>query len=319
MMMEDRPKLIFADLNWSTALLQNATARLILEEGYGYETDAVAGGTIPLMQALVVGDVNVNLEIWLPNQQASYDKAVAEGTISRIGLSIINGSAWQSAFLIPQYTKDENPGLVSVEDLKNEKYWSLFVRPDSSGKAGLITCIPGWECELTNERQVYGYGLSDVVELINPGSYNGLNAEILGAFEKEENILFYYWGPETLPAKLANNYGGFYRLEEPPFTPDCGDYMKDLDAEKAERACGYPDAEVLVVVRSELLETAPDAVEFLGDYGLTVEQVYAMLGHLEETGDEFSDVAAWWLGEDDSWQDWVTADVAAKVLAAIGS
>ena len=32
-----KPTLVFADLNWSTALLQNAIARHILEKGYGYE------------------------------------------------------------------------------------------------------------------------------------------------------------------------------------------------------------------------------------------------------------------------------------------
>ncbi len=317
-MMEDKPKLIFADLNWSTALLQNAAARLILEEGYGYETDAVSGSTIPLMQALVAGDLNVNLEIWLPNQQAAYDKADAEGTISRIGKSI-DGSAWQSGFLIPQYTQTANPGLTSVEDLKNEEYWSLFVRADSKGKAGLVTCIPGWECEKANERQVYGYGLSDVIELINPGSYEGLNAEIIGAFAKEEDILFYYWGPETLPAKLTTTYGGFYRLEEPPYTEDCWEYMSDIEPQDAERACGYPDAEVLVVVRSELLEEAPDAIAFLENWTLSISHLDAMLAHLDETGDEYSDVAAWWLAEDNTWQDWVTADAAAKILAAIGS
>ena len=297
-------------------MLQNATARLILEEGYGYETDAIAGSMIPLMQALVEGDLNVNLEIWLPNQQVTYDKAQAQGTISRIGRSI-DGSAWQSAFLIPQYTKDANPGLTSVEDLKNEKYWSLFIRPGSRGKAGLVTCVPGWECEKSNARQVYGYGLSDVVELINPGSYEGLNAEIIGAFEERENIIFYYWGPETLSAKLATTYGGFYRLEEPAYTVGCWEYMYSIRLQDATRACAYPDSEVLVVVRTELIETAPDAVEFLGNWILTVEQVNAVLVRLDETGDEYSDVAAWWLKRDNTWWDWVADGVVERVLSAL--
>ena len=67
----EKPVLIFSDLNWSTVGLQNAVARSILENGYGYETDSVAGGTIPLMQALTAGDTNITMEIWLPNQQAA--------------------------------------------------------------------------------------------------------------------------------------------------------------------------------------------------------------------------------------------------------
>ena len=126
-MMDEKPTLVFADLNWSSAVLQNWVARVILEEGYGYETDAVAGGTLPLMQALVGGDLNVNMEIWLPNQQEAWDKAVADGTVEGIGDSL-SSVAWQSAFLIPKYTADANPGLRSVEDLKNPEYQALFTR-----------------------------------------------------------------------------------------------------------------------------------------------------------------------------------------------
>ena len=111
-----KPTIIFSDLNWSTALLQNAVARLIIENGYGYPTDSVSGSTIPLMQALAAGDTNVTMEIWLPNQQAAWTEASEAGTVVEIGDSLAS-VAWQSAFLIPQYVADAHPGLRSVEDL----------------------------------------------------------------------------------------------------------------------------------------------------------------------------------------------------------
>ncbi len=315
-MMEEKPTLIFSDLNWSSALLQNAVARVILEEGYGYETDAVSGATIPLMQALSVGDTNVTMEIWLPNQQAAWTEATAAGTVTEIGDSLAS-VAWQSAFLIPQYTADANPGLRSVDDIP--EHMDLFVRPDSEGKAGLVTCIPGWECEVVNEKQVHGYGLEDVITLINPGSYEGLNSEILGSFERGEDILFYYWGPETLPAKLNNEYGGFYRLEEPAYSKECWDHMSSVDeAEDITQACEYSDAEVLIAVRTELLESAPDAVEFFEKWTLSDDGVNALLGRLDATGDDYADVAKYWLRTSDEWQGWVADGVADTVLNALG-
>ncbi len=313
---DEKPTLIFSDLNWSTALLQNAVAREILEKGYDYETDSVAGGTIPLMQALTAGDTNITMEIWLPNQQAAWQEATAAGTVAEIGNSLA-GVAWQSAFLIPQYTADANPGLRSVEDLKDEANWSLFVRPDSEGKAGLITCIPGWECEVVNEKQVHGYGLADNITLINPGSYEGLNAEILSAFERNEDILFYYWGPETLPAKL-NQYGGFHRLQEPPNSAACWDHMSNTEnAEDIQQACQYSDAQVLIAVRAELIESASDAVAFLAKWTMSDDSIYELLGRLDETGDEYADVAAWWLQNNDEWKAWVGEGIADKVLEAL--
>ena len=67
--MMEKPTIVFADLSWDSVQIQNAVARYILENGYGYETDAVFGDTLPLLVALRAGDVNVNMEIWLPNQE----------------------------------------------------------------------------------------------------------------------------------------------------------------------------------------------------------------------------------------------------------
>lgn len=319
-MMEDRPTLIFAGLNWTSAAVQNELARAILENGYGYETDVVEGGTIPLMQALTRGEVNVNMEIWLPNQQAAWDEAVAEGTVEALGDSLA-GKAWQSAFIIPQYTADANPGLQSVDDLMQEEYWSLFRRPTSGGKAGLVTCIPGWECEARNEQQVSGYGLGDVIELINPGSFEALNAEIQGAFENEEDLLFYYWAPTALMTKLETQYGGIFRLDEPASTEECEDYLKanreDGNTNDATMACEYADADVLVAVHTSIKDSAADAVAFLERYQLSDEGIGSMLVQISDSGVEPADAVAQWLQSSDEWKDWVPSDIADKVLAGL--
>ena len=62
-----------------------------------------------------------------------------KGTLVEVGLSLDTG--WE-AWVIPQYVKDANPGLVSVTDLPD--YVDLFVQPpDSRGKARFVTCLPG--------------------------------------------------------------------------------------------------------------------------------------------------------------------------------
>ena len=310
-------KLVFADLNWSTARLQNAVARAILEEGYGYETESVSGGTIPLMQALIAGEINVSMEFFLPSSQAIWQEATASGTVVPVGNSQESPS-WESGFLIPQYTAEANPGLRSVEDLKREENRNLFVRPDSDGKAGLITCLSDWECAEVIEKQVYGYGLQDVIHLITPGSFDELNSEILSAFEKREDILFYYWVPEVIPTKLNTQYGGFYRLEEPEYSDECWSHITSANAaQEVTQGCAYPDRQATIAVRSELRETAPEAMAFFGKWTLSDEAIDALLIRLDETGDSYSDVAAWWLRHFDEWKDWVVDGVADKVLAGL--
>ena len=137
----------FSDLNWDSAQLQDAIAARIVSAGYGYPTDKVFGGTVPLMEALTRGDTNVTLEIWLPNQKEAYDQdRIPEGTIEAIGSSLEDN--WRSAFIVPKDVTDANPGLRTVQDLRDHMD---FRNPGpGNGKARLLNCPPGWD----NTKQV---------------------------------------------------------------------------------------------------------------------------------------------------------------------
>ena len=303
--MMDKPTIVFADLSWDSAQIQNAVARYILENGYGYETDAVFGDTVPLLVALRAGDINVNMEIWLPNQEDAFVSALSEGSVEVVGKSLEDN--WQSAFIIPQYVADANPNLRTVEDLKD--HMDIFVTPDSNGKARLLTCIPGWACEAVNAAQVEAYGLSDVVELVNPGSDAALQSEIRAAFLKQEPVLFYYWGPTTFTFEMETELGGYYVLEEPEYNEECWET----------RACAYPVAEVVIAVNTEIKGSAPDVVELLGKWDWSFGNQRQAETYFADTGAAYGEVAIWWLQNSDAWREWVTADAAEKVDAALAA
>jgi len=301
---EEKPTIIFSDLNWDSAQVQTAIAKRIVSSGYGYETDTVFGGTIPLFEALTRGDTNVSMEIWLPNQKEAYDAAISQGTITSVGKSLEDN--WQATFIIPNYVAEANPGLKTPADLKD--HMDLFVTPDSKGKARLLNCVPGWACEGANLKKMSAYNLEDVVEPVNPGSGEALAAGIRGAFEKKEPVLFYYWGPTTLSYDLETKLGGFTKLEEPAYSVECWE---------GDGGCAYPLAEVLIAVRSELLESAPDIVEMLKKWDFNAGNQLAAEGYMAESGADFVDVADWFLKNTDEWKTWVTKDAQDKVLKAI--
>ena len=286
--------------------IQNAIVRKIAELGYGYETDAIYGDTIPLFEALVRGDTNITMEIWLPNQREAYEAALASGAIVDLGKSLADN--WQSAFIIPRYTKDANPGLVSVEDLRKPEYMELFVTPDSGGKARALGCISGWSCAYVNEEKLVAYGLTDFVSFYDPGSNAALDAEIIAAFERGEDVLFYYWGPTTLTDRLEREYSGYYILEEPEYTDACW---------AADKGCAYAISEVYIAVRHELIESAPDIVELLRNWDFTGPLFIAANNYLAETDASYDEVAVWWLRNTDEWKEWVAPGVADKVLAGL--
>jgi|SaaInl4_100m_RNA_FD_contig_41_1043763_length_1364_multi_11_in_0_out_0_1 glycine betaine/proline transport system substrate-binding protein len=299
----EKPTLIFGDLNWNSAQIQNAIARAIAERGYGYETDAVFGGTIPLLEALSSGDININMELWLPNQLQAWAAASESGELQVVGNSLEDN--WQSSYVIPQYTADANPGLKSVTDLP--EYAHLFKTTATGDKARSLGCIPGWECEVVNEKKLAAYNLGDSVELVNPGSLAALDAELIDAFSKKEDVLFYYWGPTTLSNKMDTEFGGYFLLEEPAYTEECanGDW-----------GCAYPVSEVLIAMRADLIAAAPDIAEFLGNWDFNAGNQLAAEGYMADSGEDFPEVAVWFLQNTEEWKTWATDDAVAAVLAS---
>ena len=123
-MMTMRDTIVFSDLNWTSAQVQNRIAQYIVEFGYGYPTDVVFGATLPLFNGLRNGDTHVTMEIWLPNQDEAWAEAQSMGQVVAIGQSL--GKDWQSAFVIPKYLQEEYPELDSVDDLKDDQFKMLF-------------------------------------------------------------------------------------------------------------------------------------------------------------------------------------------------
>ena len=294
----------FGDLNWSSAMLQNRIAQYIAEKGYGYSTSVESGATLPLFQRLRGGDIDVLMEVWLPNQEQSWEEALAEGAVSSPGNSL--GTDWQSAFGIPKYMQDQYPDLDSVEDLKEEQYKSLFATDETDGKARLVSCVIGWACEAINVSQIEGYGLSEHVHIVNPGDGAALNADLTEAYESGEPWLGYQWGTNDPALRLD-----LVRLEEPAYSDECW---------STTMACAYQDATILIAVNAGLSESAADFVDVLTEWDFSVEEVYKPIvrWRVENPDANTEDAAMWWLrGSNELWNEWVTEDAAASIQAAL--
>ena len=302
---EDRlPTIVFADMNWESVLLQNRIARYIVRNGYGHPTEFAFGATLPLFQALRAGDVHVAMEIWLPNRSLGWEDALEAGEVLSLGTSLVN--EWQSAFVIPSYLQEQYPELDSVEDLKEQQYQALFATAETGGKARLVSCAIGWACERNNAAQIEGYGLSGHVQIVNPGDLDALNADLYGAYERQEPWLGYQWGTNT-PALLLD----LVRLEEPEYSDGCW---------RTTKACAYPDITVLIGVNSRLPGKAPGVVEFLRqwDFDIDVHLRNVTRWQHSNSGASIEDAALYWLINNvDTWSGWVTDEAANSILAAL--
>ena len=299
----EKETIVFSDLNWASAQVQDRIAQYIVDKGYGYPTDVVFGATLPLFQGLRRGDSHVTMEIWLPNQAEAWMEAQAAGEVISVGKSL--GKDWQSSFVIPAYLAEQHPDLDSVDDLKDDKYKELFATAETGGKARLVSCVIGWACEEVNAKQIEGYGLSDHVHVVNPGDSAAANADLYGSYEKGEPWLGYQWGTND-PALLLD----LVRLEEPEYSDECWFTTK---------ACAYEDATILIAVHPDLTTRAPEVVAMLRAWDFNIDIFKEVASWQSDNADaSTNDAALWWLkGNTDLWSGWVTADAAEAITTAL--
>ena len=290
--------IIFSNLNWTSAEVQNQIVSYIVNNGYGYPVDLIDGDTVSLWQGLLNGDTHVTMEIW-PAQQQWIDDLEDDTVITLLGDSLDEN--WEG-WVIPQYVKDENPGLVSVTDIPD--YAELFVTADSRGRARFISCIAGWACEQVNEEKFDSYGLRDSLYIVDPGSGAALFADLEASYDRGDAWLGYIWGPTKPTATLD-----LYRLEEPEWTQECWDSGK---------ACAYPASAVRIAVASELVDRAPDVVEFLRAWDFKASEQVGTDIWMSDNDETPEAAAIYYLRTyRDVWTAFVPDDVAAKVDAAL--
>ena len=296
---DEREPIVFSDLNWSSSEIQSRIAAFIVEHGYGYSTELIAGDSVSLQQGLANNDTDVTMEVWLPNQVDLWREALADEIVVDVGSSLDDN--WE-AIVIPQYVKDANPGLVSVADLP--EYIELFETADSRGQARLVGCLAGWACERVIHEKLAGYGIADAVHVVDPGSEAALFADLYSAYDRGEAWLGYMWGPTRPTAELD-----LYVLEEPPFSEACW---------AADKACAWPITNVRIYVHRTMIERAPEVIEFLGKWSFPAAFQVAAEKWMLANNETPDGAAIWYLQtQREQWASFVPAEVAEKIDDAL--
>jgi len=285
-------------------------ASFIVEHGYGYPVELIPAANVAIIQAVGLGEIDVHMEVAELSLQEPLKKLLDSGQGEAVGIAY--PGLWQG-WLVPTYMikgdpargiEATTPDLKSVFDLP--KYWELFKDPEDPTKGRFLSCIPGWQCEKTNKLKLEAYGLTEYYNDFTPGSDAALSASMIGAYEKGEPWFGYYWSPTWILAKVDMT-----PLEEPA-------WEEELWNEEAKYACAYPAEASIIVTNVGLRNRAPEVVSFLEEYTHPDEQMNEALLYMQDN-DVRADVAAIWFlkTSEDTWTKWVSADVAAKVKAAL--
>lgn len=148
--------------------------------------------------------------------------------------------------------------------------------------------------------------------MFSPGSGGNLDASIIRAFEREQPIVFYYWGPTAIMGKYD-----MVQLEMPAYDADIWNCNAD-SACTPKRKSAFATPPVVVATSSWLSEEAPMVFDYLGKVSLNNVQISQMLNWGAENKAGAKETAENFLKtEQDVWTSWVDAEAAEKIKSAL--
>ncbi|MDD2556217.1 MAG: ABC transporter substrate-binding protein [Syntrophaceticus sp.] len=308
---EQKDQLVLADVTWDSVNVHNRIVGFILEHGYGYpEPQYTFGETLPLLQGMTMGDIDITMELWVDNYQEPWEEALEGGSVIELGSNFPDApQGWYVPTYMIEGDSDRDiepmaPDLKSVSDLT--RYWELFKDPEVPTKGRFHNSPPGWAVTDINEAKIKSYGLDETFNIFSTGSDTALATSMVTAYNKGEAWVGYYWEPTWIMGQLDMTM-----LEEPA-------YVEEIYNDANNRGCEYPPAKVLKGVYKDLKDKAPEAFELVSNYETTLEQNNDFLCYMEENNAKDEDAAIYFLKEyPDTWKAWVPEDVAQKVEQAL--
>jgi len=302
-------KIITMDQGWDSQKFHNKVAQFIVENAFdGYVFEEMSGSAILLWQALLEGEIDLDIEEW-PDNMPTYKDDIKNGYIVELGI-IVEDSA--QGFYVPRYVIEGDPErgiapmaptLRTVEDLK--KYPHVFKDQEDPSKGRIYGAIPGWEIDNTMYQKFKYYGLDQSYNYFRSGSDTVLFTSLDAAYNFGEAWVGYCWEPAWISGKLD-----LVLLEDAPYDPEL--YAKG--------ACEIPKQALTIVASNKFASRAPDLVDFFTKYRTGTQRVSEVLAYMEKSGASPEQAAIWFLKNYDFLLDeWLEPERAVRVREALTS
>lgn len=304
---------VIASMNWQSAELAAALDQFILNNGFGCDAEIIQGDTVPTITSMVEkGKPDIAPEGWVDLVPEVIQSGLADGRIVVTGDILSDGAV--QGWWIPKYFADAHPEITTIDDVFEHP--ELFPAPEDASKGAVYNGPQGWGGTVVTTQLFKAHdGAGRNFVLVDTGSAAGLDGSIANAYEREQAWVGYYWAPTA----LLGRYEMVMLQYDVPLDMDEWKRCTSNGECPDPKPNAWPLDKVQTIVSTGFSESAPPAVmDYLAKRSwtnATVNGVMAWMNDNQATGEQG---ARHFLQEnEDLWLDWVDADTAAKVKAAL--
>lgn len=283
-----------ARMSWPSAeILAEIHARL-LARAFDCEVRVTPGDLAATGSSMgSTGQPAVAPEMWTTRAADVWNAAITAQMVRPAAPTYVETGL--EGWFVPGYVAQAHPELRTAASL-------AAALPALAGGARVkfISCPVDWACSVINRNLVTAYGLSGLVDLIEPGNRFEMDTLIAEAVSRNEPALFYYWQPNAVLAQLD-----FVALDMGPYDDDAAKCLARIVC-AAPRPSAFPSDSVVVALSEWVFTDIPAIASYFQRTSLPLKAMDTMLSQLNEPGATAGGVAdRFVLEHEDIWREWV--------------
>lgn len=301
-----------SNMNWQSAEVLASIDKIILDAGYGCNSELVVGDTVPTLTSMTEkGQPDIAPEGWVDLLPDVVQRGIAEGKLISTVDALSDGAV--QGWWIPKYLAEAHPDIKTIADAL--KHPELFPAPEDASKGAVFNGPQGWGGTVVTTQFFKAYeGEKAGFTLVDTGSAAGLDGSIAKAYERKEGWMGYYWAPTAILGKyemVKLDYGVPYDEAE---WKRCNTVADCADPKPNE----WPKDSVQTLVTTAFAERAGEAMDYLKARSWSNDTVNKLLSWMTDNQATGEEGAKYFLqNNEDIWTKWVSPEVAEKVKAAL--
>lgn len=302
-------------MQWPSSVILAHIHGIILEQQLGCDVQYVSGDMAAMASSMATtGEPAIAPELWISRIAPIWNSVLETGRIRTEAPSFSGGGleGWflpaHMGELVPQLKAAsqirDNLGLMIAKEAGDEQA-SSSGQSEQGGSPGadkvrFISCPKSWACSVINKNLLAAYGLSDLVELVEPANRFEMDTLIAQAVSSQLPVIFYYWQPNAVLAQFD-----FIALDMGEFNIENFKCLAQIDCDDA-KPSSFGGEKPFIVTSDWVSEDVPLVSRYLRRATMSIEEMNRVLNWQSEGEVEFEELAARFVAErEDVWHPWV--------------